>query len=303
MIMALPFGFGLEEAGLTITSQGIEHTIALRVNRLHGRIDIERTTREVATRPGTIVGLSWPGEIDLNEVEALIDQHAWLNPHARFQLNEDRVWKATAAIAKWTPGLPIPPHWYTPERFGHRVLLEIRRDPEITVAQLLTSFKGLTSSTKRSEVAAAAELSYKPLAALLDETGTALDLDRTMRLLDPMQAASRPPKHAVLGTVGKETFEAWASNLDYGTPELLSYTIVDGVITGDIPVRWEVGFAHLPEASERQLLIGQNYSPAISIADMINVILPYSPWGFGSSEPIALFLHRIKPGKADPGLR
>ena len=147
------------------------------------------------------------------------------------------------------------------ERFAHRVLLEIRRDPEITVAQFLASFKGLTSSTKRSEVAAAAELSYQPLAALLDESGTALDLDRTLRLLDAMQEASRPPKHAVLGAVGKETFEAWAANLDYGTPELLAYTTFDSVITGDIPVRWEVGFCHLPEASERQLLIGQNFQP------------------------------------------
>jgi DNA topoisomerase VI subunit B len=113
VLMALPFGFGLEEAGLTITSRRIEHTIKLRLNRLHGRIDLERTTRDAATRLGTIVGMVWPGKIDLDEVEALIDQHAWLNPHVRFQLNEDRICEATAAISKWTPGLPIPPHWYT----------------------------------------------------------------------------------------------------------------------------------------------------------------------------------------------
>ena len=65
-----------------------------------------------------------------------------------------------------------------------------------------------------------------------------------------MQNASRPPKHAVLGALGKDTFEAWACNLDCGAatdPQFLAYTIVDAVILGsDIPIRWEVGFCHLP---------------------------------------------------------
>jgi hypothetical protein len=303
VLMALPFGFGLEEAGLMITSRGVEHTIRLRVNRLEQRVDLERTTREVPTEPGTTVAIRWPEEIDLVTVERLISEHAWLNPHAEFRLDtesETTTWDATAAVQKWTPGLPVPAHWYDLDRFAHRVRLEIKRDPEITVAQFLTTFKGLTSSTKRSEVAAVADLSYKPLAALLDGFGTDLDRGRTALLLSVMQEASRPPKHAVLGAIGKETFGAWAaSNPDYGAPELLAYTTVDGVVVGSscIPYRWEIGFCHLPGATERQLLVGHNYSPAISVADIINVILPYSPWGFGSSEPIALFLHRITPDR------
>ena len=180
VLMALPFGFGLEDAGFTIASQGVEHTIRLRVNRLEQHVDLERSTREAPTRPGTVVAIAWPEEIDIEDVEKLIDQHAWLNPHAGFQL-DDLHWEPTAAVTKWTPGLPIPAHWYEPDRFAHRVLLEIMRNPEITVAQFLTTFKGLTSSTKRSEVAAAADLSYKPLAALLDESGTDLDRARTGR--------------------------------------------------------------------------------------------------------------------------
>ena len=66
--MALPFGFGLEEARLTITSQGVEHAITLRVNRLHGRIDLERAAREVEAGPGAVFALTWPEEIDLDEV-------------------------------------------------------------------------------------------------------------------------------------------------------------------------------------------------------------------------------------------
>ena len=45
--MALPLGFGRDEAVTMITSRGVEHTITLRVNRLEGRIDVERAERAV----------------------------------------------------------------------------------------------------------------------------------------------------------------------------------------------------------------------------------------------------------------
>ena len=199
VIMSLPFGFGHEEAGLTIISQGVWHAIRLRVNRLEQRVDLDRTVSDAPPGRGTMVSLRWPVDIDLDEIEELINEHAWLNPHASFWLNDDDSWEATRLVTKWTPGLPIPAHWYDLDRFAHRVLLEIKRDPKLTVAQFLGSFKGLTSRTKCSEVAAAAGLSYKPLAALLDESGTDLDRERARLLLLAMQDASRPPKHAVLG--------------------------------------------------------------------------------------------------------
>jgi hypothetical protein len=304
-LMALPLGFGLEEAGLTIISWGVEHTIRLRVNRLEQRVDLEHVTREVTTRPGTTVAIEWPKEIDLAAVKQLIDQHAWLNPQAVFRLETEAEvtnWRATAAVTKWTPGLPIPAHWYDLDRFAHRVLLEIKRDPEITVAQFLTTFKGLTSRTKCSEVAALANLSYKLLAALLDQSGTDLDRGRAALLLSAMQEASRAPKHAVLGSAGKETFEAWARNHGSGQggdPKFLAYTTIDGVVIGtsSIPYRWEIGFCHLPGTSERQVLIGQNFSPAIIAEDMLGVVLRSYSYPLCAGEPIALFLHRITPDR------
>jgi DNA topoisomerase VI subunit B len=213
VLMALPFGFAREEAGLTITSRGVEHTIRLRVNRLEQRIDLDRAISVAPAGPGATVSIRWPEAIDLDDVKSLIGEHAFLNPHADFRLKDERYWAATAPISKWTPGLPIPAHWYDLDRFAHRVLLEIKRDPRTTVAQFLGTFKGLTSRTKCSEVAAAAGLSYKPLVALLDDSGTDLDRGRTRLLLNAMQNASRPPKHAVLGALGKEIFEAWARNM------------------------------------------------------------------------------------------
>ena len=198
-LLALPFGFGHDIAMTTIVSRGIEHVITLRADRLAQRI-------------------TWPGDIHLGEGIEILYRYALLNRHARFRLvragNEH--WSAGPwgpPLTKWTPGLPIPPHWYTIERFTHRVLLEIRRDPEITVAQFLGTFKGLSSPPRRSELAEAAGLSYQPLRALLDQSGTQLDQVRAARLLTAMQKASRAPKPAVLGAAGEVAFAAWVKSL------------------------------------------------------------------------------------------
>ena len=181
-LLALPFGFGHDIAKTTIVSQGLEHMITLRADRLAQRITVERTELPAPDAPGAAITMTWPDRIDHSEVIALLYRFALLNRHARFQLVRagNKHWSAGPwgpPLTKWTPGLPIPPHWYTLERFTHRVLLEIRRDPEITVAQFLGTFKGLSSPPRRSEVAEAAGLSYQPLRALLDQSGTQLDQD------------------------------------------------------------------------------------------------------------------------------
>ena len=48
-----------------------------------------------------------------------------------------------------------------------------------------------------------------------------------------------------------------------GEVRLFAYRTVDGVIDGTIPYRWELGTAHLPGLSERALLVGQDFSPAL----------------------------------------
>ncbi len=149
----------------------------------------------------------------------------------------------------------------------------------------------------RSQVAATAGLSYQPLAALLDASETGLDRQRARVLLAAMQAAGLAPKPAALGAIGKGTFARWAVNHDLGDPQFLAYTIVDGVISAEIPVRWEVGFAWLPKAEERKLLVGMNFSPAIVPAKMADEVLEYAGWHFGANQPIALMLHRITPAR------
>ena len=216
-LLALPLGFGLDEAVTTIVSRGVEHTITLRADRLAQRITVERVERLVALEPGVAVTMTWPGGIDHGDVAVVVYRHALLNGHAWFRLftadGHERSHEPCQRASKWNPGLPIPAHWYTAERFAHRVLLELRRDPEITVAQFLGGFKGLTNRRLRSLVARMANLSYQPLAALLDGGGTSLDPERTAALLVAMQNAGRAPKAAVLGAAGEPVFATWVGNM------------------------------------------------------------------------------------------
>jgi hypothetical protein len=121
-IMCLQFGFGLDDAGIVVASRGVTHKITLRVNRLAQVVEIEHDADPCEATPGTSVFLSWPEPVDHNAVWWLINDHAWLNPHATFHLTTadgSATWEATAPVKKWTPGLPIPPHWYTANRFTH----------------------------------------------------------------------------------------------------------------------------------------------------------------------------------------
>ena len=112
-----------------------------------------------------------------------------------------------------------------------------------------------------------------------------------------MQEASRAPKPDVLGSIGRETFEDWAGNLDQGEPQLLTYNTFDTVVYGTVPIRWEIGFCHLPGASCRALLAGQNFSPALLPDRMADIVLQHAGWHFSASEQIGLLLHRITPAR------
>ena len=300
-LMCLHFGFGLDAAGIMITSRGVRHVIDLRVNRLAQSVELEHAVTDCPAEPGTCVRLAWPEPVDGDEVAWLVHEHAWLNPHAGFHLTVDgdtTTWEATAPIKKWTPGQPIPPHWYTPERFAHRVLLEIGSNPGITAQQFLGTFRGLTDRSRRAEIAAACGLTGQPLRALLDASGRALDDARARALLHAMQQEGRAPRPDALGRIGKETVFHWISNQDCpeGTePQFLAYATVD-LLCEDVPIVWEIGFAAMPDDGRgRQLLVGHNFSPVIDPEHVARLIL--SDTYFGSELPVAVFLHRITPSR------
>ena len=312
VLMCLGFGLGLERVEHTITSQGIRHTITLTVDRLAQRIMLERQEVPVEPCSGTIVRIGFPVDQvpfgQLNGLRNLIIDFGALNPHCRFHLrdltgyvdDDDEpiigdleIASIADGIDKWDSAAPVPPHWYSLEKFGHRILLELIRDPDLTIAQFLGTFRGLSSTQRRSSVAAAAGLSGAKLSALLD--GRSIDTGRAGRLLTAMQAASRPPKPAALGGVGKDCVEALAiAYRDRDCPADFTYRVVEG---GEkAPWRWEIGFAELEDDSARVCFAGHNFSPLLAEeAFLLSLDLPHQIRS--STAPVFLFLHRIA---ADP---
>jgi hypothetical protein len=80
-------------------------------------------------------------------------------------------------------------------------------------------------------------------------------------LLDAMRAQSRPVKPAQLGVIGeahlRQRFEAAGCEM-----ESFNYKRVAGC-TDDVPWVIETAFGWCPEASQRRLLSGVNWSPGI----------------------------------------
>jgi hypothetical protein len=300
VLMCLRLGFGLDEAVMTIASRGVVHTITTRVNRLAGRIDVERTVTPGGPAQGTTVTLVWPHAVDLDdEIEVLVTEFLGLNPHVTVNGVA-----GDPAFRKWRPGTATPVHCYAPDRFANRVLAELRHDPKITVVQFLGRFAGLTSRTRRARIADEAGLQYQPLAALLDASGTALDPDRVELLRREMADASTPPKPSVLGRLGKD--HALAALIDLAQSDEadlrgFAYHSAAGDERG-VPYVYEVAFAQVIGAAGRRLLVGQNFSPAIDPAAMLDGFLRPAYRGLGNYldevEPIALLVHRISPARA-----
>jgi hypothetical protein len=127
------------------------------VDRLAQQIVLERQETLVEHRNGTVVRVGYPIDLvplcDLGGLGNLIRDFAALNTHAAFTLRDWTGYRddggdpligdlrieieesSAEAPEKWASANPIPPHWYGLEKFGHRILLELIRDPEITVAR------------------------------------------------------------------------------------------------------------------------------------------------------------------------
>jgi hypothetical protein len=294
-VMALPLGLGEDRAETVIASRGVFHKITLTVNRLAGRVDVERRQEPVDVVTGTRIGIRWPHGLGIDEVEEVLGEIAAFNPHATIS-NGERRWPRLGPIRKWAPSDPTPAHWYTPVRFVHRIMAELRRDPEITIQQFLGTFKGLTDRSRRARVAEAVDLSAKPLAALLDATGMDVDAKRCGRLLFAMQDASTAPKiETALGGLGKNHVRAvLASNGDQSAEIDLPGFAYLTIAGGTIPWRWELAFAPGDGSEGPKEWVGHNFTTLVDARQLVDVIPSGLRYFHG---PYKLFLHRISPAR------
>ena len=128
-----------------------------------------------------------------------------------------------------------------------------------------------------------------------------LDLGKVELLLRSMWAHSTPPKPEQLGIIGRDHLAAKfeAEGCELGS---FDYKRVTGVDDDGLPWVIEAAFGWCPDASQRRLVTGVNWSPGIvnpfrvlgRFGMSLDTIL--SQQRVDQSEPVILFLHAARPG-------
>jgi hypothetical protein len=327
-LVALPFVLSGDVGRVTITSCGIRHEITLTKDQIRQEpvINCEQHVVDPATK-GATVRIYWPKEGSvaipgrrknggavrslsscflLNAAKEkflqLADDYAFLNPHLSLSVDwrgdRLRIPAPQPGWRKWTARDAAPPHWYDEERFERLIGACISHDTSLgvdrTIREFVSGFRGLSGSKKPPAVLEACGLSGAKLSQLVE--GSEINHDLVRRLLDAMKQEGKAVAPASLGILGSEHLAArFALLCDMRT---FKYKKVEGTHAG-VPWVLETAFAWDPEAVERRLITGVNWSPCIQnpfrelqeFGGSLDSIL--ADQRAGADEPIVLLLHLV----------
>jgi DNA topoisomerase VI subunit B len=306
-------GFVLDgqQGRLLIEARGVRHDITMRVDRLRQQPVIDHQQQAAPVPAGTKIQVFWPATCASTLTEAkprflqIADDFTYLNPHLRLTLD----WFGDAVVteatdptwAKWRPSDPTCVHWYGREHFERLVSAYIADDADHgrqrLVREFVSEFRGLSGSAKQKAVLDACGLSRTALAKLAD--GDRLNGPRVSRLLEAMQAHSKPVKPPQLGVIGKAHLARRCEALGVEM-ETFDYQKLVGH-TGAIPAVIEAAFAWARQAETRRLICGVNWSAAVSqpfrelgvLRQSLDSILA-KQWA-GYTEPVVMILHVAAP--------
>jgi hypothetical protein len=213
--------------------------------------------------------------------------------------NEEVYEPTDSAWKRWRPSEPAPPHWYDLDRFERLVAAMVQRDRQQgrvrTVRELVATFRGLSSTAKQKAITGGLGLARASLEDLVTD-GQQLDRALLARLLQAMQAESRPVRAAALGVIGEDHLRARLPLSQVGRESFTYRRRIDDNPCN--PRLAEIAFAFDEDALDRRLLLcGLNNSAALSDAGAFRE-LGYDGLGgllgkqyAGEDAPIAFLLH------------
>jgi DNA topoisomerase VI subunit B len=274
-MLAMPYVLDGKQGTIEISSLGIKHTFVVKVDQLRQQPIIDHRQEESSIETGTMVHIEWPDKACLILTNAkahflqIVGDFAFLNPHLDLSVSWfegrnhypalDPAWK------KWLPSNPTSAHWYDLERFKRLLAAHVSHDADIgrqrTVREFIADFDGLAGTAKQTAVLDQVGLKRSPLAVLVADDQ--IDSVSAETLLEAMKQHSKPVKPQRLGLIGKEAirrrFEGSGCK-----PESFTYKKRLGETDGDgIPWVLETVFGYCPDAEERRLIVGVNWSPGI----------------------------------------
>ena len=312
-IVAVPFVLDSHAGRTVIETRGQRHLIEIGVDRIRQQPTVGHRVKPGDVKIGTRVTVEWPDsgcsilDAARSRFLQLASAYPWLNPHLTLSVTAPglpEVWRIEAtdpAWSKWRPSDPTSAHWYQSAHLERLISAYIAHDHDRgqmrSVRELVTEFRGLSSSAKGAAILAETGLARAPLTALAN--GSDLDHAKIADLLKAMQRHSKPVKPVQLGVIGRAHFEARFEA--YGAEmRSFDYRLIKDLADG-LPSVLETAFAWCPKLKDRLLIPGVNWSPGI-----INPFRELGPFGQSldtvlsqqradQEEPVALILHLACP--------
>ena len=300
-ILAAPFVVDGEQGLVEVATANYAVAITVRVDPIRQEPVIEVTDRGATVKTGTKWRVHYPAvssSIAPDDIGRFLPWLAAMNPHLSIHLDGEAVAQRTQdTISKWLPSAPTFPHWYTAEDLQQLIAAYLAGNEDKFVRDLVREFAGLSSTKKAKGILESTGLGGSRLSDLLVDGD--FDRERIAGLLKAMQAASKPLRPDRLGVIGREHLRS--TLVDRGG-EADSFRYKRGCGESDgVPYIIESAFAHCPEAEERELVTGINWTPTYrdpftsvgEYGDSLSGVLgdEYA----GSEEPIIVLVHLATP--------
>ena len=205
-IAGIPRALGVTNP-VIIEARSVRHVVAVGLDAA-GQVAVRHETRESPRTAGTAVTVPLPGDLDLNAA-GWVRGYALVNPHAAFTVvehghgtepDEPDSYKPTAGDG-WRKPLPTDPTsawWYDPAAFTRLAASLATLGDDRPIGQFIAEFRGLSSTTKRKQIAA--DVPRARRVSDLTDPATAEDL------LESMWAASTPPNEKSLGRIPEQHY-------------------------------------------------------------------------------------------------
>lgn len=310
-IVAMPFVLDGKQGSITVETGGRKHSIDFSVDAIRQKPVTDHSLSVGFVNSGTRVTVNWPDSACsiLDGAKARFLQfagdYAWLNPHLTISVDWFGEWWSHDATStkwpKWKPSDPTSAHWYQPKQLERLIAAYVAHDADHghdrTVRELVSEFRGLSSSKKQKAVLDTTGLARANLSGLCD--GRQLNSALIEKLAAAMKEHSKPVKPQALGIIGKEHFR---HRFEAAGCEMESFDYRKVIeVSGGIPWVVETAFGWCPDTDQRRLVTGINWSPGI-----INPFRQLGPYGASLDtvlteqratigEPVILVLHMACP--------
>ncbi len=309
VVWAAPFVAHGEHGLVEVWSRGFHHTVEVSMDRIAQRPVVSHTAKEDGfVKNGTFVKIHWLDlacSIETEDEESykttdfstmakeLVEGYTAFNPHSTFRLGDTTFEATDPTWRKWNPSDPTSPHWYTLETLRDLIAAYVYQERDggraRTVRELVSEFRGLSSTAKQKE--ATANLSGVYLHDLVKDDD--IDMGRVEGLLETMKKLSKAPKPAALGIIGQEHLRKWMVRYADVSEKSIGYRKRMSVDSHGLPHVVE-GAIGVRNNGERRIISGLNFTPTL-VLPTEELSSLFQEMRFDPHDPVTFIVHVARP--------